>query len=97
MPNLGKNPNPNLNSPRVNPPTLHENEDYHSGPNPLSGVPYMTSTQARFYKEEYTGHQESKDPGHHPNYYTYALPPYGPYNQNDKDLGKLNTINHSYV
>ena len=44
QPNRGKNPNPNLQSAIVAPPSLHENEDYHSGPDPLSGVPYLTST-----------------------------------------------------
>jgi len=35
---------------QVYPLEYHFNEDYHSVPDPLSGKPYMTSTQARLMR-----------------------------------------------
>mmetsp|Transcript_1769 Transcript_1769/g.3111 ORF Transcript_1769/g.3111 Transcript_1769/m.3111 type:complete len:235 (-) Transcript_1769:271-975(-) len=43
-------------------PTLHWNEDPNSVPSPLSGVRFVTSTQARLHAENYTGHIEAKEP-----------------------------------
>ena len=88
---------PNLNQPLARPLRYHWNEDPHSVPNPLEGKKYLTSTQARFVSEEYTGHIKAEDPGHPPNWYTYSLKPYGPYNQNDPEMGPLNRINHAYI
>jgi len=36
----------------IYPGEFHFNEDYHSVPDPLSGKPYMTSTQARLMKNK---------------------------------------------
>eukprot|EP00356_Strombidium_inclinatum_P008328 CAMPEP_0170492822 /NCGR_PEP_ID=MMETSP0208-20121228/12930_1 /TAXON_ID=197538 /ORGANISM="Strombidium inclinatum, Strain S3" /LENGTH=226 /DNA_ID=CAMNT_0010768639 /DNA_START=1 /DNA_END=681 /DNA_ORIENTATION=- len=64
----------------VNPTTLHWNEDPHSVPTPVSGVDYMTSTQARHKADNYTGHIEAAEPkGVHPQ---FAM---GPYNAQDKE------------
>ena len=35
---------------QVYPLEFHFNEDYHSVPDPISGKPYMTSTQARLLR-----------------------------------------------
>ena len=40
----------------------HWNEDPHSIPTPLSGTPYLTSTQARFISENSTANMESREP-----------------------------------
>ena len=40
----------------------HWNEDPHSVPTPLSGTPYLTSTQARFISENSTANMESREP-----------------------------------
>ena len=57
----------------------HFNEDPHSIPTPLKGVPYLTSTQARFLAENSTANMESREPKGdlwwHFNF--------GPYNGND--------------
>jgi hypothetical protein len=42
---------PNLVTSPLLPQENHWNEDYHSGPNPLAGVGYVTSTQARLSSE----------------------------------------------
>jgi hypothetical protein len=52
--NLGPVMPPDLytvNSPKINHPVLHWNEDPHSGPQPLANVGYVTSTQARLSSE----------------------------------------------
>ena len=69
-----------MNSERViYPPTLHENEDPHSVPYPISGVDFMTSTQARHKANNYTGHIAAAEPnGVHPDWIS-------PYNARDRE------------
>ena len=44
----------NFNDQPVLPQATHENEDYHSGPDPLSGNKYLTSTQVKYLRKDTT-------------------------------------------
>ena len=76
-------------SKQIHPSEDHWNADPHSVPTPISGVNFMTSTQARFIAENSTANaissiDESK--------YNYAAPwhyNYGPYNAADKAYAQV--------
>ena len=68
----------------IHPTEDHWNGDPHSVPTPISGVNYMTSTQARFHAENSTANAKSAEPKYEfpdnlPWHYNY-----GPYNADAK-------------
>ena len=73
-------------------PKLHWNEDPNSVPVPLKGVPFLTSTHARFINQNSTENQWATEP-RSTQWWFYK---YAPYNVNDDEYAK-NTIDREYV
>ena len=73
-------------------PKLHWNEDPNSVPVPLKGVPFLTSTQARFINQNSTENQWSTEP-RSTQWWFYK---YSPYNVNDGEYSK-NSFDREYV
>lgn len=62
----------------------HFNEDPHSVPNPLGGKPYLTSTQAKLFKNEQS--QLAREPDHpYPQHNVFAPEPVYAFNYINKD------------
>jgi hypothetical protein len=82
---------PNLVTSPILPLELHWNEDYHSGPYPLAGVGYVTSTQARLSSEGSDVEVTSKLP--------FGLNPDTPLAQYNKDAAEysINTLKRPYT
>ena len=64
---------------RLKPGAPHWNEDPRSRPEYTSGNKYLTSTQARYISEEYTGHEKAAEPKGTEAYWLR------PYNAQDKE------------
>ena len=64
---------------KVYPASPHWNEDPRSRPEVLSGNEYLTSTQARYISEKYTGHIKAEEPKGVERYWLR------PYNADDKE------------
>ena len=68
-----------LSGPKVYPSAPHWNEDPRSRPEVLSGNDYLTSTQARYISEKYTGHIKAEEAKGTERYWHRA------YNNDDKE------------
>ena len=72
-----------LSGPKVYPSAPHWNEDPRSRPEVLSGNDYLTSTQARYVSEKYTGHIKAEEPKGTERYWLR------PYNDGDKEYSYM--------